>query len=514
MSEHEMQRREEYKRNRKKWTLIQIIAIAVLAVLALSMFALYSRMNQTYYIEYTEKSNIDYKVQYKETPFFEEEWIEKDQAYISSLVNSIIADFNYRMDMGTSNISFDYKYQINANLLITDKSTGNVYYTVQENLLPEKSGVAKKTSTLRIGESVAIDYVKFNEIATSFTDIYDLKSATCALVVTLDVEVLSSAEQFEEGNQNRYSTSLNIPLDEDTFSIHTSSSVPQSESRVIAYKGAEGSIVFHVCGIICAILSALGVVALLIFLHLTKNEDITYEAKISKLLRAYGSYITRIEGEFDCEGYQLVAIKSFTEMLGVRDTIQRPILMSENKDATMTRFLIPTNTQVLYLFEIKVDNYDEIYAPKEEPVEEVAEESVILESVDEQMLAEAMAQPDVDLSQVEFDPDDDDEFEVAENQPGVEVIGVVWPERAKHNKVYRYDPNGEVLEEGDIVLVPTRDAAKGQDVLRKVAVAHANHRVDPEHIKHPLKKIVAIIKRSTVRALTPLANQSEEQKEQ
>ncbi len=505
MSEHEIRRREEYKRNRKKWTLIQIIAIAVLAVFALCSFAIYSRMNQTYYIEYTQKSNIDYKVQYKENDFFGGEWIDKDQAYISSLVNSIVADFNYRMDIDTSNISFEYKYQINANLLITDKSTGNVYYTVQENLIPEKSGVTKKSSTLKICERVDIDYQKFNEIAASFTDVYDLKDAVSTLVVTLDAEVLSSADQLESGNQNRYSTSLNIPLDKDTFSIQTSSSTPQNENQVIAYKGAEGSLVFHIISIVCSILAVLGVAALLVFLHFTKNEDITYEAKISKLLRAYSSYITRIDGEFDCEGYQLVAVKTFTEMLGVRDTIQRPILMSENSDATMTRFLIPTNTQVLYLFEIKVDNYDEIYAPKEEPIDQ----PVILESVDEQVLAEAMEQPDVDLSQVEFDPDDDDEFAVADDEPGVEVIGVVWPERAKHNKVYRYDPNGEILEEGDIVLVPTRDVAKGKDILRKVAVAHANHRVDPEHIKHPLKKVVAIIKRNTVRALTPNANKSE-----
>ena len=37
--------------------------------------------------------------------------------------------------------------------------------------------------------------------------------------------------------------------------------------------------------------------------------------------------------------------------------------MSENKDETMTRFYIPTSTKLLYVFEIKVDNYDEIYGP-------------------------------------------------------------------------------------------------------------------------------------------------------
>ena len=69
-----------------------------------------------------------------------------------------------------------------------------------------------------------------------------------------------------------------------------------------------------------------------------------------------------MDGEFDCDGYQIVSIQTFTEMLGIRDTIQSPLLMTENRDETMTRFLIPTDTNILYVFDIKVDNYDEIYA--------------------------------------------------------------------------------------------------------------------------------------------------------
>ena len=68
-----------------------------------------------------------------------------------------------------------------------------------------------------------------------------------------------------------------------------------------------------------------------------------------------------MEGAFDDEGYQVILIKTFNEMLGIRDTIQSPILMTENRDETATRFLIPTHTHLLYVHEIRVDNYDEIY---------------------------------------------------------------------------------------------------------------------------------------------------------
>ena len=202
-------------------------------------------------------------------------------------------------------------------------------------------------------------------------------------------------------------------------------------------------------------------------------------------------------------------IKTFTEMLGIRDTLQSPILVFENRDCTMTRFFIPTNTKILYVFEIKVDNFDEIYGlifTNESEEEDNSDAIILAEDVDEEELKEAMSEPDVSLSDIEFVPDDDDDFAAAEDEPGVEVIGVVWPERAHKNKVYRYDPDGEKLNQGDIVLVPTRDAERDREVIRKAAVAHENHRVEPEHIKHPLKKIIGIVKRKVETVLTPDAS--------
>ena len=79
MSELEIQRRKEYKRNRKRWKIIQLVAVILFAAIAIGSFLVYTRMNHTYYVEYTEKGDIDYKVQYTDNSFFESEWIEKDQ---------------------------------------------------------------------------------------------------------------------------------------------------------------------------------------------------------------------------------------------------------------------------------------------------------------------------------------------------------------------------------------------------------------------------------------------------
>lgn len=361
MSENEIKRRREYKLNRKKWTVIQLIAIALVAAIALGSFLIYDRMNQTYYIEYTESSKIDYRVEYAPNDFFDETWQGSGQAYISYLTQGIEADFSYAMNMGAANVGFDYKHNVEATVLIADKDSGDAYHTVTEELVPVTPKGRQRSQGVAVSENVAIDYVRYNRLAKSFVDTYNLKNASCTLIVTLNVEVISNSDQFEQQNENTYSTSLYIPLAVDTFSMEINSSVPENESKILAYKGADNRKVFYVTGIVTAVLTALQAVTLAVYLHLTKNEDVTYAARVRKIVNAYGSFIQRMEGGFDTDGYQVIMIKSFTELLGIRDTLQAPVLMTENRDETMTQFLIPTNAMLLYVYAIKVDNFDEIY---------------------------------------------------------------------------------------------------------------------------------------------------------
>lgn len=361
MSENEIKRRREYKLNRKRWTMIQIVAIVLAAAIALGAFLIYDRMNQTYYIEYTESSKIDYRVEYVENEFFDETWQEGGQAYISYLIKGIEADFSYMMNMGATNVGFDYKHNVEATLLIADKDSGDPYYTITDELVPTTPKGRQRSQGVAVAQNVVIDYVKYNEIAKEFVNTYNLKNASCTLIVTLNVEVVSTSDQFEQQNENAYSTSLYIPLAVDTFSVEVGSSVPENESKILAYKGADNRQFFYVTGIVASVLTALLAITLAVYLHLTKNEDITYAARVRKIVNSYGSFIQRMEGGFDTEGYQVILINSFTELLGIRDTLQAPILMTENRDETVTQFLIPTSAKLLYVFAVKVDNFDEIY---------------------------------------------------------------------------------------------------------------------------------------------------------
>ena len=112
MSEAERLRRQEYKRNRKKWILIQAIALACVFAIALTCFAVYNRMNRTYFIEYTEKGNVDYKVFLKDNAFYEDEYVGPGQSYVSSLIENVTANFVYDLVLDAENVGFDYSYKI------------------------------------------------------------------------------------------------------------------------------------------------------------------------------------------------------------------------------------------------------------------------------------------------------------------------------------------------------------------------------------------------------------------
>lgn len=521
MSEAEKKRRLDYKKNRKKWILIQMIAVAVVSLIVLTSCAVYYRVDQAYYIEYTEQGNADYKVLLKDNDFYEGEWVDGKKAYVASLIDNIKADFSYALNMDANDVKYEYNYSVIAKVLVVDKSSGTAIYEPEYELVPKTANMKKSGAKLNIKETVDIDYQQYNNVVADFIKLYNLKGVDSSVLVTMTVNVVSQCASFESAsNNNTYSVSLRIPLvtDSNTVTINMTSSVPESNSKVLACESAVNKDVFKVIAIVAGILDVLIVAFLLTFIYITRNEDIRYEARVNKILSNYRSFIQVITNVFNSEGYQILKVSTFTEMLNIRDTLQSPILMNENEDKTCTTFIIPTHTKILYTFEIKVANYDEIYGTRTEEddlivaeleeelesAEEFIEETVILaENVDEEALEAALASPDVVLENIDYEEDDDDEYEVEEYEPGVEVIGVVWPEKTKQNKVYRYDPNGEKLTSGDVVLVPSRDVAKNRDIIRKAAVAHGNHRVDPEHIEHSLKKIIGIVKRKAEYALTP-----------
>ncbi len=571
MSEKEKKKRAKYQKNRSLLIFAQA-AVAVVLTLSLlvSLFVSY-QLDKTQYINYRESGNIDYDVYLKENDYFEQDRLEQGQSYVASLIDQIIANMTYEIDMDADDVNYRYSYKVTSRLEIIDNKSQRAILNEEKVLKNVQNKAQKSENRLVISENVVINYDEYNDVANSFLAKYDLPSTTSNIVVTLEVDVLSDSSAFASNSAESYRSELRIPLTTKTVNIEMTSNVPDAETKTIAAAGGSGSEIFKAAAIVLGIIDAIVILIMVAFILLTRTEDITYTARVKKIVNQYKSYIQKIKNVFDTYGYQIIQVETFDELLEIRDTIQSPILMYENEDKTCAKFIIPTDNKLLYFYEIKIEGYTEpepeprpepqpttivkpkitnvvrpvvkvvvkpkvtetVIVPEEKEAEHEAEiETLIEEPEIEVETAEEIPEVEVVTEEEEtaeteiVEEETAEEEEIAEEEevqdildtipaveesaadqlvveaPGVDVIDVFWQERRE--KKYRYDPDGNNVEEGDIVLVPTRDVHSDREVVREAEVARGNYRVDPEELESPLKKIIGVVRRRAEKAFVAM----------
>ena len=605
MSEKEKKKRDIYRKNREKWIFVQVV-IAIVLTLAVLISALVSvQLKKKYYIGYHESGNIDYNVFLKENEFFENNYLGSNQSYVASLIDKVIADFNYTIEMDTDDVNYRYSYKVKSRLEIIDDTSDVAIFNPEYELVNVQNKNQKASDRLIINEIVVLNYDEYNDLANKFLETYSLTKTTSNIVVSLEVDVLGNCEAFEGSLVDTYVSELRIPLTTKTVNIEMTSAVPDASASMIACTRGAGSEVFKTTAIVLGVTDVLMILLLVAFVYFTRTADITYTARVKKILSQYKSYIQKINNLFETHGYQIVLVDTFDEMLEIRDTIQAPILMYENEDKTCAKFMIPTDSKLLYLYEIKVEGYTEpAIEPKPEPVpttivkpnitnvvrpivkvvvnspapapvpdpdpepdpepeietiledaeveiesneDNVPEVIAIVEDVVEETeteIEEIAEETEAEIEEIEEETEAEIEEIEEETEPEieeiaeetaleneailnsipsveedvieentVEAIDIFWEERT--HKTYRYDPDGNVVDQGDIVLVPTRDEGSDKEIVREAEVARGNYKINPETLDHPLKKIIGVVKRKAEQIftamITPEENDSEDQ---
>ncbi len=562
MSESEKKKRGLYRKNREKWIFVQSVICIVVAIAVLISALVYYQLDKQYYIEYTEGGSIDYDVYLKDNEFYDSPYLEKNQSYVASLIDKIITNFSYEIDMDAEDVNYRYSYTITSRLEIVDDTSGVAIYNPEYELVNVQNKTQNSSSRLTINEIVVLNYDEYNDLANRFLATYDLNSTTSNIVVTLNVDVLSDCNAFSGSSVDTYSSELRIPLTTKTVNVKMTSAVPDAEAKMIACTRGAGSEVFKTAAIVLGVVDILLIAILVAFIYFTRTADITYTARVKKIVSQYKSYIQKIKNMFKTQGYQIIVVDTFDEMLEIRDTIQAPILMYENEDKTCTKFMIPTDSKLLYLYEIKVDGYtesDPAPEPKQEPVQTTIvkpnitnvvrpvvrvvvnnptpppapepeldsepEIATIVEDAEVEVEAENGEMPEVIATVEEAEIEEEPEVEavaeeVSENEVEeilasipcteeetvdentVEAIDIIWEER--NHRIYRYDPDGNIVDEGDVVLVPTRDEASDKDIVREAEVARGNYRIDSATLDRPLKKIIGVVRRKAEKIFTAM----------
>ena len=360
MSEHDKIKRAEYQQKRKKMITILAAVILALTVITASFSAIYIDLDANTYVYYSENCSAVYHAYLNENEYYEQERLNGEHAYISTLIHHMDVQFCYESKMDAEDVKYQYQYRVDTQFVIQDDKTGAAIYNPTETILGPTIAVCEGQQ-LVLKPTVEIDYVSYNEKAKTFIEQYRLTNVTAHLNVTMYVDVVGMSELFATDNEGQYNISVKIPLNQNVFKPQITSTIPDGSQKVLSNPN-EVKRVIRIIAMVAGILDAVAIAGSAYYVLKTRDEHIDYSRKVQRIVSNYKSFIQKINNGFDASGYQVLKVDTFNEMLEIRDTLQLPILMHENEDKTRTVFCIPVDGKLLYTFEIKVDNFEKIYA--------------------------------------------------------------------------------------------------------------------------------------------------------
>lgn len=360
--------------NRKINISVCLAAIILIMIFSIIFLFIYLKRNTVYYVHYDEHSNLDYNVNLKKNNYYEEKSLNKGKQYIASLIDSIDANFKYKLDV-KEDLKYNYKYKITANVNVTDNNTNKSIYTISEDMLEEKTG--ESDGTLDINENVKINYNKYNNKISKFVKTYNLTNVTSKLTLQMYVGIDGDLKELNKDNTSVIS--LDIPLTTNTVAIDINYDLSNNVDNLITLKPSyQKSKIWLNIAIIMFVIDLGLLLAFIKYVIDTQTDEEKYNVQLKRILNNYGSQISKVEDEFDMKGYQILKVANFVDLLEIRDTMHTPIIMLENKEQHVTCFIIPTDNKLLYFYSLSINQYA---LPSGEDESEEYEEKVCTKSI-------------------------------------------------------------------------------------------------------------------------------------
>lgn len=344
------------KRRRNSFILISIIVLCF--IIGFYFLILFFQRNKDYFVSYKEANNTSYIVSLKENEFFEKDYLDENNEFISSLVDSINANFNYKLSLDEGDVSYKYNYRIEADVNVKRKNSGNSLYKENKVLL-DSIEMYSNDKDIIINEDIKIDYNEYNNVIKKFINMYSLDDVESYLTVNMYINVIGSCENFEKSANKESVISIKIPLNTRVVDIEISDNLLNNVNNLIQCKKMyENAFVFLIIAIVFFGGSASLIFVTIKYIISTRTAENIYERELRKILNTYGSYIQTLNNDFNFKSYQILIIRSFNDMLEIRDTVGQPILMKENQKKDGAYFIIPGMDKILYTYRLKVTDIE------------------------------------------------------------------------------------------------------------------------------------------------------------
>ena len=364
MSREDRKTIKEHQRKRRNKKIRLLLLSILFITLGIVMIYIYTNISKDYYNKYIEKADLDYKVKLKENEFYNEEYLDKKNTLIASLIENIEANFNYELEL-EENTEYTYSYKIVAKTNVKEGSRENSIYETTEELV-NKEVQQNNDKNLKISENIVINYDNYNEKINKFINLYNLNNTTNTLELTMYVYVTNNYDNTAI-NKNSKVMTMSIPLTTKTVDISIGTDIIKDEGKYLVKTSeyANDKIVGYMiyAGIISVVFGIFIFIKFIKYLFNTRTAETMYDQELKRILFNYKSYIQKINNNVNFDEYKVIQINTFDEILGLRDTMQVPILMYENELEKRTEFMI-MNDGILYIYILGAKDSREVLRAK------------------------------------------------------------------------------------------------------------------------------------------------------
>ena len=361
-----MSKKDNLRLNEIKNIVAMIILTIIIGIITLIF---YFSGEKVQYISYNENSKVDYKVYLKENDFYKEEYLNKDQGYISNLIKYISTDFDYYIKF-SKEANFKYSYRISAEVDVKDENRDSNIYHFSEDLVTKSDIVGN--GSLDFDKKIDINYDEYNDKIRKFKDIYDLNNSISTLNINLYIAIDNIDDTSLNINEKKVS-SITIPLTEKTVSIDINNEIIQDNINKMVINKVHNHNWILLISLVFLLFSVVYTIYLIIYSRRTRTAQMIYEKEIKSIMNNYDSYIQKISGTYDIGTSQVLKIESFNDMLEIRDTLKQPILMLENEKKNGTFFIIPATNSIIYTYALRVVDITAKMEGKEVPTYDITE---------------------------------------------------------------------------------------------------------------------------------------------
>lgn len=345
-----------YKKRLKPQVKIAIGFISLLVFITFSFIFLNKYFKKPEYnkINYSEISDISYKVYLKPNNYFEEPYLMSGKQYITNIIDYIDINFNYSFKADTK---LDYKYTYSITGIVSANEKGSLtknLYTKKETILNNKTVKVNDNNTFFINENVKINYDKYNNLINSFKKDYIL-SLDSNLTLTLNINVVGTSQNNQKITfKGTNPLKVIIPLSEQTININTDYTRLNTAAVNINSVTNNNIFIYGLIGglnVFAAILIFIYIVDIIIRLNHNKT---LYSKKLDKIMKEYDKVIVMTKNIPILDDYKVIEVENFDEMLDARDTLESNILYTELIKNHKSLFLI-INDDLAYVYILSDD---------------------------------------------------------------------------------------------------------------------------------------------------------------